>query len=209
MAEQNATEWLSLHEAARLLGVHPATLRAWSDKGRIAARRTPGGHRRFKRADLEAWASQRQHEPEVALLVQSALGRIRMEMGRSETGNAAWMTHFDEPMRQRYRETGRQLLGLLLRYISSPDRRAETLSQARELGREYALISREHGLTLADSVQAVLFFHNSLTSSVVQMASAVSPASSVDWASTHREVTEFVNDVLLAMVKAYMDEASA
>jgi len=207
MADQIATEWLSLQQASRLLGVHPATLRAWSDKGRIASQRTPGGHRRFSRAELEAWAeNHRQHEPEAELLVHSALGHMRMEMHRAETSNAAWLTRFDEPMRRRYRETGRQLLGLLLRYISSPERQAEALAQARDLGREYALISRDQGLTLADAVQAVLFFHNSLTNSVVQMASAVNPASGVDWAVTHRQVTEFVNDVLVAMVKAYTGE---
>jgi hypothetical protein len=39
------------------------------------------------------------------------------------------------------------------------------------------------------------------------MASALNPASGVDWATTHRQVTEFVNDVLLAMVRAYTGEA--
>ncbi len=207
MAEQAKTKWLSLQQASRLLGIHPATLRAWSDRGRIAAQRTPGGHRRFNRADLEAWAeSQRQRQSEAEQFVHHALGRMRTEMNRAETSSAAWMAHFDEPMRQHYRETGRQLLGLLVRYISSRDGQAEALTQARELGHEYALIARDHGLSLADSVQAVLFFHNSLTSSIVQMASSLNPASGADWAATHRLVTEFVNDVLLAMVRAYTGE---
>jgi excisionase family DNA binding protein len=205
----DSTEWLSLQAASQVLGVHPATLRAWADRGRIAAQRTPGGHRRFSRADQEVYAAhQRQRGPEAELLVHSALGRMRMDMSRAETSSAAWMTRFDEPMRQRYRETGRQLLGLLLRYISGgPEQQANALEGARRLGHEYARTSREHGLTLADSVQAVLFFHTSLTSSVVQMASSISPSGNIDWAATHRRVTEFVNDVLLAMVKAYTGEA--
>jgi excisionase family DNA binding protein len=36
-------EWLSLKEAAAMLGVHPATLRAWADAGRIPSQRTAGG----------------------------------------------------------------------------------------------------------------------------------------------------------------------
>ena len=208
MAGQTAPEWLSLQQASRLLGVHPATLRTWSDKGRIRSQRTPGGHRRFSRADLETWAAnQRQYEPKAELLVQSALGRMRMDMSRAETSNAAWMTCFDEPMRRRYRETGRQLLGLLLRYISSPEQQADTLAQACEIGRGYALTSREQGLSLADSVQAVLFFHNSLTNSVVQMASSLDAVNGIDWAATHRQVTEFVNDVLLAVVRTYGEAA--
>jgi excisionase family DNA binding protein len=207
MADQAPTEWLSLQQASQVLGIHPATLRAWANRGRIASRRTPGGHRRFSRADLETWlSSQRRSEPGAELLAQNALGRIRMEMTRSEEGAPAWLSRFDEPMRQRYRETGRQLLGLLMRFISDADRRAETLEQARDIGRQYAVIARANSLSLADCVQAVLFFHNSLTSSIVQMAASLSPAGGIDWATTHRQATSFVNDVLLAMVEAYTAE---
>ncbi len=207
MAEQTPTEWLPLQQAAKVLGIHPATLRAWADRGRIASQRTPGGHRRFSRADLQTWLeSQHRHEPEAELLVQNALGRMRMEMGHAQASQAAWLTHFDEPMRQRYRETGRQLLGLLLRFISSPDQRADALAQAREIGQKYAVISRENGLTLADAVRAMLFFHNSLTDSVVQMASSLGSMDGVNWSVTHRQVTNFVNDVLVAMVEAYTGE---
>ncbi len=208
MADQASTEWLSLQQASQVLGIHPATLRAWADRGRIAARRTPGGHRRFSRADLETWLSnQRRSEPGAELLVQNALGRMRIEMTRTEEGAPAWLSRLDEPMRQRYREMGRQLLGLLMRFISDPDRRAETAEQARDIGRQYAVIAHANGLSLADCVQAVLFFHNSLTSSIVQMAASLSPTGGIDWATTHRQATSFVNDVLLAMVEAYTAES--
>jgi excisionase family DNA binding protein len=207
MADPAPIEWLSLQQASKVLGVHPATLRAWSDRGRIASRRTPGGHRRFSRADLDAWVeSQRRREPGAELLVQNALGRMRMEMTRSEERIPAWLAHFDEPMRQRYRETGRQLLGLLIRFISDPGQRTETLEQARDIGRHYAVVSHASGLSLADSVQAVLFFHNSLTSSIVQMAASLNPNGGIDWATTHRLATSFVNDVLLAMVETFTAE---
>jgi excisionase family DNA binding protein len=40
-------ELLTLQQAASTLGVSQSRLRRWSDEGRIAAVRTPGGHRRF------------------------------------------------------------------------------------------------------------------------------------------------------------------
>lgn len=43
----DSSEWVSLRQAADMLGVHPATVRNWADKGDIMSRRTPGGHRRF------------------------------------------------------------------------------------------------------------------------------------------------------------------
>ena len=49
------TEWLTLGQAAKFLGVAQSTIRKWSDEGRVAAFYTPGGHRRFRRGDLEAF----------------------------------------------------------------------------------------------------------------------------------------------------------
>src|SRR6266852_3836691 len=46
-------DWLTLGQAARFLGVAQSTIRKWSDQGRVPAFYTPGGHRRYRRADLE------------------------------------------------------------------------------------------------------------------------------------------------------------
>jgi excisionase family DNA binding protein len=48
-------EWLTLGQAARFLGVAQSTIRKWSDQGRVPAFYTPGGHRRYRRGDLEAF----------------------------------------------------------------------------------------------------------------------------------------------------------
>jgi excisionase family DNA binding protein len=48
-----AADWLTLGQAARYLGVAQSTIRKWSDSGRLAAFYTPGGHRRFRRGDLD------------------------------------------------------------------------------------------------------------------------------------------------------------
>jgi two-component system alkaline phosphatase synthesis response regulator PhoP len=48
-------EWLTLGQAAKYLGVAQSTMRKWSDVGRVSAFYTPGGHRRYKRADLDGF----------------------------------------------------------------------------------------------------------------------------------------------------------
>ena len=48
-------EWLTLGQAARFVGVAQSTMRKWSDEGRVPAFYTPGGHRRYRRGDLEAF----------------------------------------------------------------------------------------------------------------------------------------------------------
>lgn len=49
-------------EAARYLGVSLATIRRWTDAGHIACYRTPGGQRRFSRAQLDDFITSMQDE---------------------------------------------------------------------------------------------------------------------------------------------------
>jgi excisionase family DNA binding protein len=48
-------DWLTLGQAASYLGVAQSTIRKWSDSGRLSAFYTPGGHRRFRQHDLDAF----------------------------------------------------------------------------------------------------------------------------------------------------------
>lgn len=46
--------WLSAAQAASMLGVSTATLRRWTVAGEVDAFTTPGGHRRYARATIDA-----------------------------------------------------------------------------------------------------------------------------------------------------------
>jgi excisionase family DNA binding protein len=48
-------DWLTLGQAAKYLGVAQSTIRKWSDDGRVPAFYTPGGHRRYRRRDLDSF----------------------------------------------------------------------------------------------------------------------------------------------------------
>ena len=54
MGERTDTRWLRVTEVARLLGVSANTVRRWTDAGTLAAHRSPGGHRRYREADVLA-----------------------------------------------------------------------------------------------------------------------------------------------------------
>ena len=54
-APTNEPDWLTLGQAAKYLGVAQSTIRKWSDHGRLPAFYTPGGHRRYRRRDLDAF----------------------------------------------------------------------------------------------------------------------------------------------------------
>jgi len=54
VGKANGEDWLRLSEASEALGVSLNTLRRWSDSGKLTSYRSPGGHRRFRRRDVES-----------------------------------------------------------------------------------------------------------------------------------------------------------
>ena len=54
-APANEPDWLTLGQAAKYLGVAQSTIRKWSDQERLKAFYTPGGHRRYRRRDLDTF----------------------------------------------------------------------------------------------------------------------------------------------------------
>jgi excisionase family DNA binding protein len=91
-------EWMTLGQAARFLGVAQSTMRKWSDQGRVPAFYTPGGHRRYRRGDLEGFLarsgpSRQQGGPSILLVDDDegmrALVRVELERQGYEVQEAA------------------------------------------------------------------------------------------------------------------------
>ena len=81
-------DWLSLGQASKRLGVTPSTIRKWSDQGQLPVFYTPGGHRRFRERDLEAFVARSSpgggHHGELVLLAPGDPGvaeRLRVQLG--------------------------------------------------------------------------------------------------------------------------------
>src|SRR5579885_3143514 len=142
-SSQTEDEWLSLRQAAEMLGMHPATVRLWADRNELPSRRTNGGHRRFRRADIEARLRQdeeRKPRPAAQLLVQSVLGRIRFAFTDGTLDTFPWYTHFNEEAREGYRRLGRRVLELLLHALTDHTSAEELRAGAVQLGKEYGSI---------------------------------------------------------------------
>ncbi len=73
--ENTPEDWLSLGAVAQILGVHPSTVRSWSDQGLLPVHRTTGGHRRYLRGEIDLWVQSRRQggADEANLIVQNAL----------------------------------------------------------------------------------------------------------------------------------------
>jgi excisionase family DNA binding protein len=189
--------WIGLSEAARLLGVHPSTVRAWADGGKLPVHRTPGGHRRFLRPEIERWGADRDRRAsELRVVVENVIGRTRLEAPRLQT--QAWYLKLTEPQRAAYREESRRLLGQIGRFIGRPAE--ESGSEADQLGQEYARISLQAGMTLIEAVEAFLFFRSFLMESLFSLSELRAAPS---WEELHREASGFTDRVLLALLRAY------
>src|SRR5262249_45048741 len=197
--------WVGLGEAANILGVHPATLRAWADNGDLPSQRTSGGHRRFRRADLVHWL-EAQHAPtsaEAELLVQSAMGRARLEIGEGQFANMEWYQRLDEEARKKMSLYGRHLMTILQNYLTVPDEaQPGLLAQAHEVGRDYGEISRDQRLTLAKAVDGFFTFHDFVIEAAIKM-SEVSHPTGPERGSSTRKIYNFTREMIRALIEAF------
>ncbi len=73
-----------ISEAAEYLGVFPLTLRNWEKKKLIKSFRTPGGHRRFKKSELDKIMEINTNGQGLEEVIEK-LEKIEFENGRKHT----------------------------------------------------------------------------------------------------------------------------
>lgn len=202
-------DWLSLKDVAEMLGVHPSTVRAWSDKGILPVHRTQGGHRRFKRSEVSLWATSRGEQAiEPASVVQAAVRNIRLQISEGRLEAEAWYQKLDEAARAQYRQSARTLFQGLVNYLSSKEE--EAASEAHSIGYEYASRARRFGLSNVDAARAFLFFRDALLQSVIQVYQEANIPSGEAWGEILRKVNAFTDLILLHLLETYraMENAS-
>ncbi len=206
MSDKEPPTYLSLSAASQLLGVHSSTLRRWADEGAVPVYITPGGHRRFARADILALAARRPLPAQSlsSVLVSRALAQTRSDLAKPSTA-PAWMMAMSEQERQAWRRVGQQLMGVVLRYVSAHDEHSPLLDEARTIGKSYARLARAAGLPLTDAIAAALFFRDSLVEAAMDLPEEahVRPAES---ARLLRRISRVANEVQLAVVAGYETE---
>lgn len=202
---ESTSEWVSLRQAADLLGVHPATVRNWADKGDLPSRRTPGGHRRFRKSDLLNYAAtQGELQPlEVQVIIQNALGQTRMQI--SALNNEAWYKGMSESTRQQLRERGREVLEALREYLAHGAADAK-LSPAVRIGKEYAQVLEADGLPLPQAVRGFLYFSDFVINAVLTWSEITPPRSPSEWANLLRQLNTFTNTMLLSVIEYYQED---
>jgi excisionase family DNA binding protein len=196
-------EWLSLSEVAEVLGVHPSTVRNWSDKGQMPVHRTHGGHRRFKRSEVDLWMQSQQASvpSEASLVVQNALKKTRFQISEGHLEAEGWYQKLDQEARDKYRQSGRHLMQGLITYLSTDGDEAD--SEARSLGYEYATRGRRYELSMSDATQAFLFFRNTLLDALLGIYEAAVVRSPGTLGVMFRKINAFTDRILVTIMETY------
>jgi excisionase family DNA binding protein len=199
-------EWLSLSEVAKMLGVHPSTVRNWSDHGRLPVHRTQGGHRRYLRSEVELWMQSQRAGGETwpadfYLVVRNALRNTRVQISEGRIKDETWYCKLNDEAREQYRLSGRALLkGLIDNLNSDPQ---SGVAEADALGYEYASRGQRYGLDMADATRAFLFFRNALFEAMLAAFESAAVNSPFAWSDMFRRVTSFTDQVLLTLLETY------
>ena len=196
-------DWLSLSEVAEILGVHPSTVRSWSDQDALPVHRTQGGHRRYLRSEIDLWMQSQSASGsnEAHLVVQNALKNTRFRISEGRLGKENWYLKLDEDAREQYRRSGRMLMQGLIDYLSTDGKMAE--AEAHALGYEYASRGRRYGLSVADAANAFLFFRNGLLESMLAVYEAAAVQSPYAWSDMFRKINAFTDQILVALLETY------
>ncbi len=197
-------EWMSLSEIAKELGVHPSTVRNWADQGSIPVHRTPGGHRRFRRDEVELWrlAHQASTPDEAHLVVKTALQRTRLHIGEGRMEQESWYAKLDQEARHQYRLSGRSMMQGLSAYLTSEDDDGAE-AEARALGYEYAVRARRYDLSIMEAAQAFLFFRSNLLDAMYGVYESASVHSPYVWSNLFRRISAFTDRVMMTLLETY------
>jgi len=197
-------EWLTLSDAAKLLGVHPSTVRLWSDKGAIPVHKTQGGHRRYKRGEILLWAeSNSKSRPEAIEpegMMNEVVKNVRMQISEGRLQEESWYQKLDEDARVQYRMSARSLFQGLMNYVATNGEEATT--EAYAIGYEYASRARRYQLSYVDAAKAFLFFRDTLVESVIKVyteANVPTKKATEMYAKMHT----FTDDILISLLETY------
>ena len=162
---------LSISEASQMLGVSEAALRQWTDEGKIKAFITPGGHRRYSRAGLKKFMGS---HPKMLGVKDLAIeleetARLHREIARTSLRKAVWYDRLDGQAEEHLANLGRQLLNLIIKYITEPSRREETIRLARDVGRDHGEMLAKMQLPLTDSVEAFLLHRDPIMNAATHL----------------------------------------
>ena len=119
----------------------------------------------------------------------SALRRIRRRLQGESVTKQPWYQSVQEDGRDRMRLFGRRMLTLLVHEPQVRRQRQEALAESHVLGREYGTEMSEKGVSLKDTLEALVFFRSMVLDS----------ADSKSW----NHILELADRVMVGVAESY------
>jgi excisionase family DNA binding protein len=205
LTSSTSADWLSIRQASRLVGAHIGTVREWADAGILPSYRTPGGHRRFSRIELEKFLAQRRKFSKARINpTEQALTRVREELRASP--HSDWLkgatARSDDQERARQREFGQRLLACVVEFVEMPDAHARLRDDGQRIAREYGCALMASGISAGTAARATIHFRQLILKTVLEVHLGSRTGDEED-ARLFQRVSAFLDEILLAIVEAY------
>jgi len=162
---------ISISEASQILGVSEATLRQWTDEGKIGAFITPGGHRRYSRVEIRQFMGLQQRVHGIKDLVAELEGAATLhhDIALANFTNTSWYNKLSKESQERLAQYGRRLLNLVIKYITEPSKREETIKLVHNTGSDFGEELAKQGLSLIDSLEAFILHRDPVVNSATHL----------------------------------------
>jgi excisionase family DNA binding protein len=195
---------VSISQASRILGVNEATLRQWTDEGKVKAFITPGGHRRYSKNELRQFMGSQQRIHSIKDLVAELKDAtpLQHEIAKTYFTDTMWYNKLTKESQENLAETGRRLLSLVIRYIAEPLNRDETEELARDVGRLFGETLAKLEISLIDSIQAFILHREPVVNAATRLMKG-REALNERAVEAVPLVSRVMDEVLISLVKAY------
>ena len=204
LEDKTQSSWLKLGQAADYLGVHFTTLRRWADDGQVPYIRTPGGRRRFKKQELDAFmASLRQGKGQPCTAIQKIESpHTLVQAGHSGIRRESWYGRLNDAHRAMMRGEGRQLMAVLMQYATRSNGGEAFLQEGQRLAAHYGQVCAAAGLSLVETARAFVLVRRSITDSICEAGALAGPPDADTWRLYDRS-NHFLDTLLLTLLEAF------
>ena len=95
--------------------------------------------------------------------------QLHREIAWTSLNTAWWHNKFNEEAQKRLAQLGRRLLSLIIRYVTEPSKREETIGLARDVGHGFGETLAQLGLPLTDSVEAFILHRHPIMNAATNL----------------------------------------
>jgi predicted site-specific integrase-resolvase len=187
-----------------MLGVSEATLRQWTDEGKVKAFITPGGHRRYDKTELRSFIGKEHRIHGIKDLVNSieSTPPLHRQLAHKHFPTTSWYHKLDPPTQKHLANSGRELLHQVTKYLREPTKRIEIEEKVRCIGMEFGNQASNMGLSLTEAIEIFMLHRNPVTNAVTDL---IKRRESLNERAVEAIplLNHIMDETLIAMVSAY------